>query len=170
MRILCALLLTLAFTVGPAGAYAPTLPRSRVAAEVASMYQYIGLRYRYGGESLRWGADCSGFTMRVFQRHFGVWLPHKARLQARYGVRVGWHELQPFDLVFFGRRYRDHRYSIRHVGIYLGRWKFIHCSSVRRRVIIEDLRAYHYGYFITARRLIVIYDDHKAPRYGTEGW
>lgn len=58
--------------------------------------------------------DCSGLTQYVF-RQVGVYLPHFADSQQRYGVAVSWAQARPGDLVVFvsgGYGY--------HAGIYAG--------------------------------------------------
>ena len=72
----------------------------------------IGDRYVYGAAGMTYW-DCSGLTKRAFATA-GVSLPHSAAAQIRYGKRVSLNQLQPGDLVFFGKN----RY-ISHVGIYI---------------------------------------------------
>lgn len=52
-----------------------TVSKGRQVANYAK--QFIGNPYKWGGESLTRGADCSGFTMKVYQ-HFGYYLPHSS--------------------------------------------------------------------------------------------
>jgi cell wall-associated NlpC family hydrolase len=56
--------------------------------------------------------DCSGLTMRAWQRG-GVSLPHFSAAQYASGPHVGYNQLEPGDLVFL---YSD----IHHVEIYIG--------------------------------------------------
>lgn len=44
---------------------------------VSEARKWLGTRYRYGGES-RSGTDCSGFTMKVYEKVTGIKLPATA--------------------------------------------------------------------------------------------
>ena len=76
--------------------------------------KFVGNPYAYGGTSLTHGADCSGFTMAVFQ-HFNISLPHNAAAQytAKGGKKIPASALMPGDLVFYYN-------PIGHVAIYVG--------------------------------------------------
>lgn len=56
--------------------------------------QFVGNPYVWGGTSLTGGADCSGFTMRIYEK-FGYSLPHSSAAQAGYGRSVSMSSLQP---------------------------------------------------------------------------
>jgi cell wall-associated NlpC family hydrolase len=103
----------------------------------------VGVRYRWGGESPRTGFDCSGFVRFVY-RHFGIDLPHYSVAQFGLGRRVARGRLRPGDLVFFG--------GLGHVGLYVGKGRFIHAPSSGRTVSVERLAA-HRGY-VGARRIL----------------
>ncbi|AGK97354.1 C40 family peptidase [Clostridium pasteurianum] len=96
--------------------------------------QFIGVNYVWGGESPT-GFDCSGFTKYVYG-HFGVTLPHKASTQYKYGNSISKSNLEPGDLVFFGKTAS----GIYHVGIYIGGGKFIHAPKSGEKLKITDLR------------------------------
>src|SRR5262249_9454472 len=59
--------------------------------------RFIGVPYRWGGESPRTGFDCSGFVAYVF-RHFGLSLPHYTHAQFDLGLHVRRRSLRPGDL------------------------------------------------------------------------
>ena len=85
----------------------------------------IGDRYVFGADGMvTW--DCSGLTMRAFQRA-GVSLPHSSRAQSRMGKGVSYSQKKPGDLLFFGR-------PVSHVGIYLGGGKMVHAPRSGSRV------------------------------------
>jgi len=104
---------------------------------------FLGIRYVYGGTSPRSGFDCSGFTRYVYA-HFGIDLPHYSGAQFNLGRRVSRAGLRPGDLVFFE--------GLGHVGLYIGKGRFIHAPHTGSRVSIESL-AYE-GSFVGARRLL----------------
>src|SRR3954469_4294462 len=62
---------------------------------------YIGIRYKYGGNSPATGFDCSGLVRYVVNQTIGRMLPRDARSISEVGEQVRTEELQPGDLVFF---------------------------------------------------------------------
>lgn len=85
-------------------------------------YSFLGVPYRFGGESLR-GIDCSAFVQKVF-RSLGIALPRTAAEQSRRGMAVPVSYLQPADRLYFQNRSG----RINHTGIYIGNGHFIHAS------------------------------------------
>ncbi|GAB6077927.1 C40 family peptidase [Hydrogenobaculum acidophilum] len=112
-------------------------------------FQYLGIPYRFGGNS-REGMDCSAFTQDVF-RQLGIDLPRTAREQARLGKLVR-HHLKPGDLLFFST-YAPYP---SHVGIYIGNGKMIEASSVYGRVVVDDVAndPYLIKHFLYAKRIL----------------
>jgi peptidoglycan DL-endopeptidase CwlO len=104
--------------------------------------RFLGVPYRWGGTTPRSGFDCSGFVAFVY-RHFGVRLPHYTFAQFQRGRHVVRRRLRPGDLVFFD--------GVNHVGLYVGRGRFIHAPHTGARVRIEQLR--YGGRFAGARRV-----------------
>ncbi len=92
--------------------------------------QYIGIPYKWGGESPQTGFDCSGFAMVVYQLN-GLELPRSSRLQWRAGRPLKKEQLSKGDLVFFattgGKR-------VSHVGIYSGGGRFLHASGRGQKI------------------------------------
>lgn len=85
--------------------------------------QFIGNPYKWGGESLTNGVDCSGFTMKVYE-HFGYKLPHSSTAQRYEGTAVSWEQKQPGDLICY-----DMINGVGHVGIYIGNNQVVHAGS-----------------------------------------
>lgn len=85
--------------------------------------KFIGNPYKWGGESLTNGADCSGFTKAVFA-HFGYYLPHSSVGQRSYGTAVSWANKQPGDLICY-----TEINGVGHVGIYIGNNQVVHAGS-----------------------------------------
>ncbi len=92
-------------------------------AMVAYAKQFLGNPYVYGGTSLTEGADCSGFTMRIYE-HFGIDIGRSSRDQAAKGREIPIESVQPGDLLFYASG--DY---INHVAIYAGGGQIIHAST-----------------------------------------
>lgn len=84
--------------------------------------KFIGTRYVWAGESLTKGIDCSGFTMKVYQK-FGIYLPHHSGSQPPYGQKISRSQLQPGDLIFYGKGGK-----ITHVALYIGNSQIVHAT------------------------------------------
>jgi cell wall-associated NlpC family hydrolase len=103
----------------------------------------VEIAMRYLGRPYHWAAagpdsfDCSGFTMFVYKR-VGISLPHSSRAQYGQGRTVAKPDLQPGDLVFFGR-------PIHHVGIYVGGGQMIHSPHTGDVVSIDALYSDYSG-------------------------
>ena len=128
-------------SLADAGKYGSVSGRGGTAIKYA--LAQIGDRYIFGADGLTtW--DCSGLTMRAFGAA-GVSLPHSSRAQYRYGKAISRKELQPGDLVFFGK-------PISHVAIYLGGNRMLHAPRKGSRVKIAEFDLGRKPY-IGARRL-----------------
>ena len=119
-------------------------------AMVSEALNYLGIRYRFGGNSPDTGFDCSGLVAYTAERSLGLKLPRNAAEIAQQGISVAKNELKAGDLVFFntlGRRYS-------HVGIYLGDDRFVHSPSAGGVVRVENMTmAYWSKRYNGARRL-----------------
>ncbi|NJB86634.1 cell wall-associated NlpC family hydrolase [Lewinella marina] len=69
---------------------------------VSHAEQYLGLRYKYGGNTPGEGFDCSGFVKYLYNDE-GISIHRVSRDQARQGKEIDPEEAQPGDLVFFRR-------------------------------------------------------------------
>ena len=115
---------------------------------VATAKQYLGSKYTYGGSSPSTGFDCSGFTSYVFKQH-GISLNRTAAAQYSNGVAVSRANLQPGDLVMFGKS------GINHVAIYIGGGQIIHASTPSTGVRIDSLSTgYYNNNYVGARRIL----------------
>jgi cell wall-associated NlpC family hydrolase len=118
---------------------------------VRTAQRYAGTPYVWGGESAR-GFDCSGFIIRVMRDLGYRALPHSAAEQFRYGTPIAEALLKPGDLVFFANTYKP---GISHVGIYLGRRRFIHAAGTGKGTIVSTLDSSPYREkYAGARRLV----------------
>jgi peptidoglycan hydrolase CwlO-like protein len=113
-------------------------------AVVAYASNFLGTPYRWGGTTPA-GFDCSGFTQYVY-RHFGISLGRSSRNQIYDGFGISRDELQPGDLVFYGRNGIPN-----HMGIYVGNGMYIH--SPRTGDVIK-ISPYDRRDYITARRVM----------------
>jgi cell wall-associated NlpC family hydrolase len=129
------------YVVQPGPAAAPMDPRPELSASlVATAQRFIGIPYRWGGESKASGFDCSGLTMTVYRLN-GLELPRNALAQSRAGTAVARGTLQPGDLVFFATGSHD---QISHVGLYSGQGLFIHAPGRGQHIRSASLSN---GYF-----------------------
>lgn len=80
--------------------------------------QYIGNPYKSGGTSLTDGADCSGFTYKIYS-NFGYTIPRTSTLQRSAGVGVAYENAQPGDLICYDG----------HVAMYIGGGLVVHASN-----------------------------------------
>lgn len=117
---------------------------------VALAKQYLGTPYVLGGNGPS-SFDCSGFTKYIYAQ-FGYSLNRTATDQLQNGVSISRDELQPGDLVFF--KYNTSK-PVSHVGIYIGNGEFIHASTNRYVVQIDQMNSGHYdNVYVYARRIL----------------
>lgn len=102
----------------------PFLASAKVNALLATAKKYIGVPYKFGGNTPK-AFDCSGYLEYVFAQN-GMKIPRTADEQYKLGRRTtSVSQLVPGDLVFF----TTYEPGASHCGIYLGGGKFIHASS-----------------------------------------
>lgn len=111
----------------------------------------VGVKYKYGGNSVESGFDCSGFVRHVFAESIAMELPRSAYAMGKLGAAVQRDNLQPGDLVFHNTLHR----AFSHVGIYLGEGRFVHAPSRGKSVEIVDMSdSYWKKHYSGARRLV----------------
>lgn len=145
----------------PRTSHGTAAPRSRPTATasaarvLATAERYLGVRYRYGGDTPSTGFDCSGFVQYVFGRS-GVQLPRTSRQQATAGraLAARLDGLRPGDLMLFASQGS----RIDHVAIYAGNERMIHSSSGMGKVISEDLTSargkWYLARYLASRRVL----------------
>ena len=107
---------------------------------LATAEQYVGVPYRWGGESSTMGFDCSGLTMVVYRLN-GFNLPRSSRQQWKVGKAINRRQLQKADLVFFSTAGGN---RVSHVGIYAGGNKFLHAPGRGRKIQIASLSSTYF--------------------------
>lgn len=112
--------------------------------------KYLGAPYKFGGNDLATGIDCSGYVKKIFSR-FNVYLPRTARdIYYSSGYSIPKKKLDTGDLVFF----TTYAKYPSHVGIYIGNDEFIHASSASRKVTIDSInKQYYKKRYIGAKRV-----------------
>lgn len=94
--------------------------------------KFVGNPYRWGGESLTKGADCSGFVKSVY-RHFGKKLPHSSYSQRKVGKKVSsLKKAKAGDIICYSG----------HVALYMGKNKIVHASNPRTGIKISSNARY----------------------------
>jgi len=87
---------------------------------VSFALQYVGYPYRYGGNSLTNGCDCSGFVNLVF-KNFGIKVPRQSYAFRTCGQAVSFGSLRAGDIVVYPG----------HVAIYIGNGNIVEAQSTR---------------------------------------
>ena len=114
---------------------------SQLGKEIAAYgLQFVGNPYVFGGTSLTNGADCSGFTYRIYS-DFGYSIPRTSYQQRSAGTGVAYEDAQPGDLICYDG----------HVGLYLGNGYIVHASS--QKTGIKTSKA-TYREILAVRRII----------------
>ncbi len=97
----------------------------------------VGVPYRYGGSTVA-GFDCSGL-MQFAYANVGKRIPRTTAGQWRELSPVSAASIRVGDVLFFKIRGK-----ISHVGMYLGRGRFVHAPSSGRKVSVERLNSDFY--------------------------
>ena len=115
---------------------------------VNTSMQYIGVPYVFGGNSPKYGLDCSAYVKLVYSQ-VGINLPRTADAQFEVGTPVATADLLPGDAVFF----ETYAPGASHVGIYIGDGNFIHASSSKGVTISSLGASYYSSHYLGARRM-----------------
>ncbi|WP_455967357.1 C40 family peptidase [Bacteroides fluxus] len=99
---------------------------------IRTAHTLMGVPYLWAGTSSK-GVDCSGFMRTILFMH-DIIIPRDASQQAYVGEHIDiapdFGNLQPGDLIFFGRKATpDRKERVVHVGMYIGNKRFIHSQG-----------------------------------------
>lgn len=99
---------------------------------IKTAHTMMGIPYLWAGTSPK-GMDCSGFVRTVLFMH-DIIIPRDASQQAYVGQHIDiasdFSNLQPGDLIFFGRKATAQRKErVVHVAMYIGNKRFIHSQG-----------------------------------------
>lgn len=109
---------------------------------------WLGVKYLYGGNTKK-GTDCSGMVGSIYKEVYNINLNRSANDQVKNCDPVNKNNLKTGDLVFF----KINNTKVSHVGIYIGRYKFIHAST-SKGVIVSNLNEdYYKKYFYSGGRV-----------------
>mgnify|MGYP001607658592 CR=1 FL=1 len=112
--------------------------------------KFLGMPYRYGGETPEEGFDCSGLVQYVFAQE-GIKLPRLANEQFEAGTPIEQQALAAGDLVFF----RSPEHPVGHVGIYVSDRYFIHAPQTGKVISYANLDTpYYQKNYQGARRVL----------------
>jgi cell wall-associated NlpC family hydrolase len=128
-------------------------PTTIARAAVRFALHFRGVPYVWGASSPA-GFDCSGLTRYVYA-HFGIKLPHSTYGQWATGRHIPRSQLRPGDLVFFG---------MGHVGLWLGRGRFVHAPHTGQVVSVDRLASSWYAASYSGAVRIPGSQRHNAAR------
>lgn len=116
----------------------------------------VGTPYHWGGNTPASGFDCSGLVRYVYQTTLGLALPRTSHAMSRIDApRITREQLDAGDLVFF----HGGSSRITHVGIYVGKGRFVHAPNAGGEVRMDRLdNPYWSSHFSFARRPLAASD------------
>ena len=143
----------------PHSALADLPPRAPSAASAGEandiLFRAIGLvgtPYRWGGNTPAGGFDCSGLIDYIYRTATGIKLPRTSHDMASMHARKvrKMTQLASGDLVFF-----DIGGAISHVGVYVGKGRFVHAPNSGGTVRLDDIDGPYWGnHFAYGRRVL----------------
>jgi len=118
-------------------------------------FDYLGVKYVYGGTSTKTGLDCSALIQQIYKDN-KLNIPRTTKQQILIGKEIQLKQIKQGDLLFFtGRSIPTHinTNKVGHVAIYIGDNKIMHATS--KGVIIDSIGNKHWIYYYK-KRLITI--------------
>ncbi len=140
-----------------------SLLRERRKALIHYAERFLGRPYRFGGDSLLHGIDCSAFVQKIYERFIRKRLPRTAEEQYKtVGVFVPLSRIQVGDLLFF---HTLNYARVTHVGIYIGNNRFIHAAGRRSGIKISRLTRYYLKRLVAVKRVFRINNKYAYLRH-----
>jgi cell wall-associated NlpC family hydrolase len=134
-------------------ARAPSAATAQVANDVLfRAMALVGTPYKWGGNTPESGFDCSGLVDYIYRHAADILLPHSSReMAAMDGRKIKrMTDLASGDLVFFGSRG-----DVSHVGVYVGKGRFVHAPNSGGTVRLDDIDGpYWRDHFEFGKRLL----------------
>ncbi len=123
-------------------------PKQSIPVVTSYAKEFLGVPYLWGGTSWH-GLDCSGLVQLCY-RMGGYILPRDAYQQHdALSQNVQREELQPGDLIFFGRE------RITHVALALNKYEYVHAEGENyNQVMISSLDPHHPAYHSSLAEVI----------------
>jgi len=117
--------------------------------------EYLGIPYKKGGTSEK-GLDCSGFVRVLYDRHFGIDLPHNSMelYLCKKLQKISTAAMRSGDLLFFSNKKKK---RINHVGVYLSDGRFIHASTSQGIMVSKLNDRYWERRFVISKRYMDFY-------------
>lgn len=112
----------------------------------------VGTPYRWGGNTPAGGFDCSGLVDYIYRTAARIKLPRTSHdMAAMDGRKVRrMTQLASGDLVFF-----DINGAISHVGVYVGKGRFVHAPNSGGTVRLDDIDGPFWGdHFAYGKRVL----------------
>jgi len=111
----------------------------------------VGTPYRYGGNTPAGGFDCSGLVGYVFRDVAGIVLPRSSEGISRVDAPdIARSRLESGDVVFFHASRH-----VSHVGIYVGKGRFVHAPNEGGTVRLDEIDApYWREHYAGAKRIV----------------
>ena len=150
--VFAALAVAACATVGPAPTSRTPAPAATVANNILfRAISLVGTPYHWGGNTPESGFDCSGLVAYVFRTQAGITLPRTSRAMAALDApRVARDDLEPGDLLFFGRHHH-----VTHVAIYVGHGRFVNAPDRGGKVRLDELDGYYWNdHYLFAKRVL----------------
>jgi len=130
-------------------------PRGEIAAANDVLFRamaLVGTPYHWGGNTPAGGFDCSGLVDYIYRNATGLQLPRTSHEMADMDVRKvrRMTQLVSGDLVFF-----DIGGRISHVGVYVGKGRFVHAPDSGGTVRLDTIDGpYWRNHFAYGRRVL----------------
>ncbi len=114
-------------------------------------HELLGTPYKWGGNSVEQGFDCSSFLVYLFKTEANIQIPRTtAQMHRSKAATIKRSALRPGDAVFFKGNGQG---QVSHVGLYIGEGKFIHSPRTGKSIRIDSLsNSYWNRHYTTAKR------------------